>query len=115
MFYKSGTYREVIRTPTISFCAVLKYSTENILIKKLAEDVIKSVPNLLKGCPFKANQAIYQYNFTLPTTNAVAFLPTGDFKAEIHFMIKPTTEEVALGFLFFSYKNAFSDHKKNNF
>lgn len=54
LFFKTGSddYREVLQTPVFEFCRIMKFSTENYLLKQVFELAKTVLHGLLHECPY---------------------------------------------------------------
>lgn len=50
---ENDAYRQLLSTPLVELCKILKFSTENFLFRGMMDLVEKTVPGLVHECPYE--------------------------------------------------------------
>lgn len=82
IFYRYGTImRQVLKTPKIEFCSVMKFSSSNILLNEIIKIGKNIEPTLIHECPY-TNFIVN--NRTLDISSLPSILNAGTYKVLIN-------------------------------
>lgn len=107
-YYRYGTiYRQVMKTPKINFCAVMKAAIETPLLSVII-DIAKSVePSMIHECPYVN---LIAKNKPLTLSALPTIFSQGDYRVTLNFTTRNNEE-----FLFIEFLLSWISSEKNSF
>ncbi|KAG5666404.1 hypothetical protein PVAND_014433 [Polypedilum vanderplanki] len=85
-FKTNNYYREVITTPQVEFCSLMKFSTSNNFLKQIIDLAESVAPGVIHTCPYVGANI---FNVTAPKLSLISSIPSGEYKFIVNIATQP--------------------------